>query len=148
LTSKRVKAPTQRVRIWILLGLALLIAGIMGVKGLNTEADLSDERPEAQLGRALAEGTPTFAFFHSLDCDPCIQAMRRVDDVYPSFEGSVVLVDINVSDTQNHALLRRAGVRAIPTFFFYDRSGEVEIYYGVPQADQLRGLLSKLSKGD
>jgi len=126
----------------------VVIAGIVGMKVFSSEEGIDGQLPEEQLDYALVTGQPTLVFFHSMNCDPCIAAMQVVEDVYQAYEESIVLVDVNVSETANHPLLRRVGVRTIPAFFVYDRSGELQIYYGVPQPDQLRAVLTELGEGD
>lgn len=147
MTSKGKSNPNHLTRTSILIALAAIVIVILGSKALTSEESTWTQLPEDQLDRALAASQPTLAFFHSLNCDPCIRAMQVVDEVYPTYEESIVLVDVNVSDTANHDLLRRVGVRTIPAFFFYDRFGEVQILYGVPQADQLRAKFRELGIG-
>lgn len=146
--SKGKSEKYQSSQVWILIGLAVVILGILGVKTLTPKKEAQTQLPEDQLDQALEAGQPTLAFFHSLDCDPCIRAMEVVDEVFPAYEGSIVLVDVIVSDTANHPLLRRVGVRTIPAFYLYDRSGEVKVYYGVPYADELRTVLKELEEGN
>jgi thioredoxin-like negative regulator of GroEL len=124
--------------------LALLITAIIGAKSINSDPSPVGELPQTQLEHALEAGQPAVAFFHSLNCDPCIRAMGVVDEVLPEYAGEIVLVDVNVSDTANHSLLRSVGVRMIPAFYFYDRSGEIRVHYGAPHADELREVLNEL----
>jgi hypothetical protein len=67
------------------------------------------ELPEVQLMRALDAGTPALAFFHSSICDSCKEMTAIVAEVYPEFAGSVALVDVDVYDERNKALLRDDG---------------------------------------
>lgn len=135
-------------QVWFLTGLALIILGILGAKTLAFGETSGTQLLEDQLDQALEAGQPTLAFFHSLDCDPCIRAMEVVDEVFPAYEGSIVLVDVNVSDTANHPLLRRVGLRTIPAFYVYNQSGEVRVYYGVPHAEELDAVLGELVGGN
>ena len=93
-------------------------------------AALPGELPQEQLERLLAAGQPALAFFHSNNCVQCKKMMEVVADVYPEFEGSVALVDVNVYDPSNRTLLLQAGVHSIPTQIFYDAAGEGKLVVG------------------
>lgn len=131
----------------MLLGLAIAIAAILAAKSLAVGEAPGGELPQDALDRALEANQPVLVFFHSLNCDPCVQAIEVVDRVMPEYEDVITLVDVNISDTANHPLLRSVGVRTIPAFYFYDRSGEYEVYYGVPVEEDLRSLLDGLESG-
>ena len=103
--------------------------------------------PEEQLDRLLAEGQPVLAFFHSTTCKPCIQMDEIVKEVYPGYQETVGMVDVNVYDKSNQNLLRRANLRVIPTLIFIDRSGEAKGYTGVMPADALHEQLQALAGG-
>lgn len=105
------------------------------------------ELPEVQLMRALENGRPTLAFFHSQTCDSCKEMTAIVQEVYPAFAGSVALVDVDVYDERNAGLLRSIGVRAIPTVVFFDHTGAGKMQIGVMPADDLRQVLSDLQQG-
>lgn len=109
--------------------------------------NLADLSPEAQVDHLLAAGQPIFVFFHSNTCQQCIDMTRIVEQVYPNFDGRVYLVDVNVYDSANQNLLRRAGLRVIPTSVFIDRSGEAWGYTGVMPAADLREQLQRLAGG-
>ena len=53
--------------------------------------------------------------FHSNNCKQCLTMMEVVEQVYPEFANSVALVDVNVYDERNAALLQQARIRAIPS---------------------------------
>ena len=132
-------------RILILLGIMLLVAVVFLLKNQSSKTALPlDESPEAQLDRYLEEGKPTFAFFHSTDCQSCIVMMNTVDQVYPEFKNSVALVDVNVYDPQNENLLRRAGINTIPTQVFINSRGEGKVSMGIMEAGMLRQQLAAL----
>jgi thiol:disulfide interchange protein len=151
--KNRKKKPNSQVL--ILIGLALLVGAVFLIKNtlaaetqeaINVTAPTaSTTLPEELFDRAIEKGQPVLAFFHSLNCIPCMQMMDIVADVYPEFENEVVLVDVDVYDRQNQALLRRASIRTIPTVIFIDRSGEGEIYIGVMEAEQMQTTLSGLA---
>jgi thiol:disulfide interchange protein len=108
---------------------------------------LPDELPEAQLERLLAAGQPTLAFFHSNNCVQCIKMMEVVEQVYPEFDDSVALVDVNVRDSANTSLLQRAQIRAIPTQIFFDRTGQGTVIMGVMTPDRFREQMRTLAGG-
>lgn len=114
-----------------------------GVQG----AALPDELPDAQLDRHLTAGKPTLAFFHSNNCVQCIKMMEVVEQVYPEFDDSVALVDVNVYDQANARLLQVARIRAIPTQIFFDRSGQGTVIMGAMTPDQFREQMQTLAGG-
>jgi thiol:disulfide interchange protein len=74
--------------------------------------------------------------------------METVAQVFPDFAEAVVLVDINVYDESNEALLKRVGLQYIPTLIFYDHTGKEQVSVGVMEAEQLRQTLAALAGGD
>jgi len=139
------KPPNRRwIQITIVAGVALLAVAILLFKNQSADppavslADLqmpADEGadgtttepgdlPQQRWERLLAAGQPTLAFFHSNNCVECTKMIEIVADVYPEFQDSVALVDVDVYDPQNRALLQQARVQYIPTLIFYNTSGE------------------------
>lgn len=118
-------------------------AGPIAVAGMPAATEL----PEAQLMRALEQGEPTLAFFHSLTCAACKEMTGIVQQVYPEFAGSITLVDVDVYDERNERLMESAGIRAIPTVIFFDRRGEAQVRLGVVKAGELRRILNALRAG-
>lgn len=114
---------------------------------LASVAQAPAELPEVQLMRALENGRPTLAFFHSKTCDSCKEMTAIVQEVYPTFASSVALVDVDVYDARNAGLLRSIGIRAIPTVVFFDRTGAGKMQIGVMPAADLRQVLSELQQG-
>lgn len=118
--------------------------------GDSIQTDLAPregELPEVHLERMLAEGQLTFAFFHSDTCYQCVETDKVVHQVYPDFAGQVALVDVNVHDEANQALLQRAGIRVIPTLVFIDRTGDEQVHTGMMDEAQIRTLLTALAEG-
>ncbi len=103
--------------------------------------------PEAQFDQHLAAGKPVVAFFHSNDCVQCVKMIEVVEQVYPDFAGEVALIDVNVYDRQNQNLLRRAGIRAIPTMIFIDGAGQGQGFIGLMEMDTFRRELQRLAGG-
>lgn len=137
---------------WKLLAIAVLLLLAAAFLALKTEPSAAPTRamsnlPVIQLDQALANHKPVLAFYHSNTCDSCIQMIDIVQQVYPAFAGSVALVDVNVYDSQNQALLKREKIQYIPTLVLYLRSGQSQIFVGVMEPDQLHNELLALSEG-
>lgn len=103
--------------------------------------------PETMLAKALAEGKPTVAFYHSNSCDSCIQMIKVVRQVYGEFVNSVVLVDVNVYQEYNQPLVQRERISFIPSMVFYNAAGQSKRFVGVMQPDQFRDQLLEISAG-
>ena len=146
------KKPSQKRKplpgLLILIGLILFVGSIFFLKnGLKNETQDS-QTLEGQLDAALQEKRPTFVFLHSLECIPCKEMMEIVAQVYPPFEDTVVLIDVDVYDQRNTNILRREGLQAIPTLVFYDREGERQMHIGVLPPEQLGTVLDSLTQGN
>jgi thiol:disulfide interchange protein len=148
---KHHRKPSYLPQILAIGGLALLVIAILAFKekpqAATPTASASDSA-EVRLDRALAENRPTLAFFHSNTCHQCQVMMETVAQVYPDFAETVVLVDINVYDESNEALLKRVGLQYIPTLIFYDHTGKEQVSVGVMEAEALRQTLAALAGGD
>lgn len=135
------------LKLLILAGIIVIVIVVFLVKIQPKKAEVTvDESPEVQFDQYLKEGKPTFVFFHSTNCYSCIMMMDTVDQVYPEFNDSVSLVDVNVYDPQNENLLKRVGINSIPTLVFIDRQGQGKVFIGVMEADQLRQQLQLLKE--
>jgi len=149
--KSRPKKTNNPTRILILAAVLVLAAVVLLLKeGSNGQgegnADAGD-LPAVQLQAALTEHRPTLAFFHSTTCDQCIEMTGIVAEVYPEYEGSVALVDVNVYDERNAALLDEMRIQFIPTLILFDRSGDGRIAVGVMEAAVLREALAALVEG-
>ena len=111
----------------------------------ENDAQDASGTPEEQLDRYLESGKPVFVFFHSTNCQSCIDMMAIVDQVYPEFESSVPLIDVNVYDPINENLLRRARINTIPTQLFVDAAGQGKIAMGIMTPEQLSEQLALLA---
>ena len=110
------------------------------------DTPVADILPETQLDQYLAVNQPVLAFFHSNDCEQCVKMIEVVEQVYPDFAGSVALVDVNVYEKRNANLLRRAGIRAIPTMLFIDSAGQGQVVMGLMESDVFRQHLQQLAR--
>jgi len=136
-------------KILILAGIALMITVIIMIKNQPVEqpATTANQTAEALLDQYLEEGKPTFVFFHSNNCRSCIDMIAIVDQVYPEFEDKIALVDVNVYDSANQNLLRRAKIYSIPTQVFIDRTGQGKVAMGVMTPEEFRAQLLTLAEG-
>jgi len=149
-TSKKpsINQTSPLPRILILAGIVILVAIIFILKREPPQAAIpASVSAEVQLDQHLKEQKPTFVFFHSNNCQSCIDMIAIVDQVYPDFKEEVALVDVNVYDPVNETLLRRAGISSIPTQLFIDRTGQGKVIIGVMAQDQLKLALQGLAGG-
>jgi thiol:disulfide interchange protein len=137
-------------KLLIVFGVIAVAVGLLLLKGKPTPAEplSSSALPEAQLDRALEAGKPVLAFFHSNSCEQCLIMIDTVKQVFPEFVSSVALIDVNVYDDQNAALLRRVRLQYIPMLVFYDRNGNSKPHIGVLEPAALRARLAELSGAD
>lgn len=144
------RKPSRLPQVLALGGIGLLILAVLLLKNQPAEeaqVEHSDVLPQEQLEQILQAGQPVLAFFHSNTCQQCIEMIGIVGDVYPEFAGLVALVDVNVYDERNTALLQQVGLQYIPTLIFYDQTGEADVFVGVMPAEQLRQRLATLEGG-
>ena len=136
-------------KIFILAGIALIITVIIIVKNQSVEqpGSTANQTAEALLDQYLEEGKPIFVFFHSNNCQSCIDMIAVVNQVYPDYKNTVALVDVNVYDPANQNLLRRANIYSIPTQVFIDRTGQGKVAMGVMTPEDFRTQLLALAEG-
>jgi thiol:disulfide interchange protein len=154
--KKRTKKTNNLPRILIVVGLLALVVVVLLLKPDKTPAQTATPQsavstsdiPAVQLQNALAQNHPTLAFFHSNNCHQCQVMMETVAQVYPEFNNSITLVDINVYDKRNESLLRQVGLQYIPTLIFYNRAGKEQVSVGVMEAEKLRQTLVALTTGE
>lgn len=132
----------------IIAGLILIVITMLLVKNRAEPVSVSGLLPEEQLNSALQSNTPAFVFLHSTDCIPCKEMMGIVDAVYPEFTESVALVDVNIYDSRNQALMRSEGLQVIPTLVFYDSKGTRQTHMGVMEPAQFRTTLLAMAPGN
>lgn len=137
----------QASQLFILAGFTALVLAFLVFKE-KPQADAtsaSNLLAEAQLDQALEEGEPVLAFFHSTTCDLCIIMMNTVAEIFPQYQDSITLVDVNVYDELNQSLLRRVRLQYIPTLIFIDENGQLEQHIGVMEGAQLSSKLAALA---
>ena len=94
------------------------------------------------------DGKPAVVFLHSLNCVACKEMMQTVADVYPEYQDSITLIDVDVYDQGNDNLIRREQLQSIPTLVFYDRQGSRQVFIGAMPSEQFRDALAQLAAGN
>jgi len=137
-------------KLWIVIVVIAIAAAVLLLKEPPAQETprSSSALPAAQLDRALKAGKPVLAFFHSNSCEQCIIMIDTIKQVFPEYSSTVALIDVNVYDDQNEALLRRVRLQYIPMLVFYDRSGNSTPHIGVLEPEKLRARLAELSGTD
>jgi len=136
----RISSPT----ILIIAGIALLLIGTFAFKSAGDESGPGDLL-EAQLDQAISEGRPAVVFLHSLNCVACKEMMQTVADVYPEYQDSIALIDVDVYDQSNNNIIRREQLQSIPTLVFYDEQGARQVFIGAMPSEQFRDTLAQLA---
>lgn len=142
----------RRPRTLVLVGLLLAVVVILTIKGrlapqaADTPAAPGDT-PAAQLAQARDDGRPILLFFHSTTCESCVYMSETIAEVWPAYRDQVALVDVNVYDEQNAALLQTEQIRVIPTIVFIDAAGERQVEIGPMQPELLQQRLTALAAG-
>jgi thioredoxin-like negative regulator of GroEL len=142
----------RRPRTLLLVGLLLAVIVILTIKGrlAPQAADTPvapGDTPAAQLAQARAAGLPTLVFFHSTTCESCVYMSETIAAVWPTYRDQVALVDVNVYDQQNAALLQAEQIRVIPTMVFIDATGQRQVEIGPMQPELLQQRLTALAAG-
>lgn len=145
-SKRKRRAAKKPPTILILAGIALLLVAVFTLKN-NGNSSTSTTSLETQLDEALAAKHPTFVFLHSTDCIPCKAMMDTVAEVYPDFQDSVVLIDVDIYDQSNQNLMRRERLQSIPTLVFYNAQGTRKVYIGAMQPNQFRDVMTQLATG-
>lgn len=133
--------------ILIIAGIALLLIGAFAFKSAGDESG-PGVLLEAQLDQALRQGRPAVVFLHSLNCVACKEMMQTVADVYPEYQDSIALIDVDVYDQGNNNIIRREQLQSIPTLVFYDERGAREVFIGAMPSEQFRDALAQLASGN
>jgi thiol:disulfide interchange protein len=139
----RISSPT----ILIIAGIALLLIGTFAFKSAGDESG-PGALLEAQLDQALSEGRPAVVFLHSLNCVACKEMMQTMAEVYPKYQDSIALIDVDVYDQGNNNIIRREQLQSIPTLVFYDEQGARQVFIGAMPSEQFRDTLAQLASGN
>ena len=143
---RKIKRPIhkQPPTLLILAGIVLLLVAVFVFKS-SGQSSTPSAALETQLDQALDAKRPTFVFLHSLDCIPCKEMMGVVAKVYPEFQDSVALIDVDIYDERNANILRRENLQSIPTLVFYDADGARQMFIGAMPPEQFRTTLQTLA---
>jgi thiol:disulfide interchange protein len=140
--KKRSKKGPSRLPLALILVIAA-VALILAGKALLKQDGINPADPaEVQLDQALEQNRVIYALFHSTTCIPCKEMEKTAAAVMPEFKGKVTFIDVNVYESVNTNLLRRMGLRVIPTNYIFDRSGQSKKVEGAIPADSLRSELN------
>lgn len=112
--------------------------------GAVTQDEPFPSSPGEQVDWALRHGKPAIVVFHSTNCIPCKVMEQLVKKVRTDYEPQVVFVDVITNDRANLALIQAAQIRAIPTTFFFTKSGKAKRVVGAMKEEALRAELTNL----
>ena len=145
--TQKSKKSNPKVPLFIVITMFIVVIGIIFLTKEQNSKNIPESNglAEAALDQLLAEGKPTFVFYHSTDCYTCKVMMATVADVYPEFQESVALVDVNVHDAGNQNLLQKAQIHSIPTQVFIDSEGKSSVIIGVMEPEVFRQYLASLA---
>ncbi len=101
---------------------------------------------EAMFEKSLVAGKPTVLFFFSDNCEQCELMKEPVKKAQEEFSGSIAFFSINIQEPQNQNLVRKSGIRAIPTLVFYSRDGTKQSFLGPMKPEKLRERLILLQE--
>lgn len=133
--------PRNRTVIPLLLVAAAVALILIGKGMLSGDSINPADPPEVQLNQALEQKRVIYALFRSTDCIPCKQMEKTAAEVMPAYTNTIVFVDVNIYDPINASLLRRMGLRVIPTNYIFDRTGQYKRIEGAIPAETLRAEL-------
>jgi len=109
-----------------------------------TQEDPFPSTPGEQVDWALRHHKPTMVLFHSTNCIPCKAMEQLVKKVRADYEPDVIFVDVITNDRANMPLIQAAQIRAIPTSFFFSKSGKGKRIVGAMKEEALRAELTNL----
>lgn len=112
--------------------------------GVVAQDDPFPSSPGEQVDWVLRHRKPAMVLFHSTNCIPCKAMEQLVKKVRADYESDVVFVDVVTNDRANMALIQTAQIRAIPTSFFFQRSGKSKRIVGAMKEEAFRAELANL----
>lgn len=102
------------------------------------------ENATIALNEVLKNGKPTFLEFTSDNCPACRRAKPWIEEMFQAYKGEVnfILADV---DKGGLALGQEMGVTAVPTFIYFDKSGEIlDAFAGYPPTSSQEYLEDKI----
>lgn len=139
----------KKTRSWlIVLGVLAFVVLIALVKGaVEKRGWLYTEAVTAQLEESRAAGSPVVVYFHSPDCSSCKVVQASLDAVYPGFEDTVKLLDVDVTNLRYRDLVNQVGVQTAPTLLLVNMAGEEKLIVGEISPQDLQIELAALAGG-
>jgi len=139
----------NKMRSWlIILGVVVFVALVGVIKNYaNTRNWLNREPTITQLTEHRTAGDAVVVYFHSPDCSSCEQVQASLNTVYPEFKNSVILLDVDVTNLRERALVEQVGVQTAPTLLLVNAAGEEKVIVGEISPEDLRSELVTLSGG-
>jgi len=123
-------------------------APAVGPAEVPQDDDPFPTNPAAQVEWVLRHKKPAMIFFHSTNCKPCKMMEELVAKVRSDYEPDLVFIDVVTSNRSNLELVQQAGIQAIPTSFFIQRSGQGKRFVGALPEDELRAELTFALEGE
>ncbi len=139
---------TKNRSILITLAVILFVVLVALLKNMAAERRWLRLEPVADQVAALkAAGSPLVVFFHSPDCSSCAQVQDALDRVYPEFNDSIALLDLDVTNRRERPFVEANGVITTPTLLFINSSGAEKLFTGEISPEALRAELTALAGG-
>ncbi|MFZ5945013.1 MAG: thioredoxin family protein [Bacillota bacterium] len=132
-----------------LLVLVIILLSIFGYKVLYADKGFQGElQPAKDAGSALKAALeikkPVFLEFTSDNCPACKKAKPWIEELYQEYGDEVTFILADV-DKGGLSLAQHLGVRAVPTFVFYSKEGEiVDAFEGYPPTNSKEYLEEKI----
>lgn len=129
--------------------LLIIIIGVFGYKFIFQKSSYEGELVPVEnatvaLNEAIKNGKPTFVEFTSDSCPACKNAAPWIEEMYQTHKEEVnfILADV---DRGGLSLAQQFGVRGVPTFVYFDKTGNIiEAFAGYPPTDSKQYLEDKL----
>lgn len=147
------KAADKTVSLFVLLAAALVAVALVsgGCGGAKKDDASSSTTPRAglsaseALARAKADGIPVVLCFHSDSCQQCKKMKATLEAVGPEYEGKAAIVEVDVYDPSEAALVQEYGIETIPTTFFVGKDGGVvSKHVGAMGPDKVKAELDSI----
>ncbi len=139
---------TKTRSILITLAVILFVVLVALLKSSAAERRWLRMEPLAdQVSAYRAAGQPLVVYFHSPDCSSCAQVKEALDEVYPEFNNTVALLDLDVTNRRERAFVDASGVITTPTLLFIYSSGAEKRITGEISPEALRAELTALAGG-
>lgn len=106
---------------WVALGslaLGLLLAYSLLQPGRSTAGEAQE------VINRIGAGQPVLLELQSPYCLGCMAARPLIDRIEREHAGQLVVIRLNVQEAAGHTFAERIGLRATPTFVFFDSRGE------------------------